>query len=52
MEEAAMLAERGYEVRLLKAHPVRPLDGSMVMDDETADGWLEERVRGLRREGS
>lgn len=52
LEEAAMLTERGYEVRLLKAHPVRPLDGSMVMDDETAEGWLEERVRGLRGEGS
>jgi hypothetical protein len=52
LEEAAMLAERGYEVRLLKAHPVRPLDASMVMDDETAEGWLEERVRGLRGDGS
>ena len=50
-DEAAMLAEQGYEVRLLKAHPVKPLDSSMVMDDKMAEGWLEEQVKGVRREG-
>jgi hypothetical protein len=50
-DEAAMLAEQGYEVRLLKAHPVKPLDGSLVMDDKAAEDWLEQQVKGVRREG-
>jgi hypothetical protein len=49
-EEAARLAERGYEIRLLQPVPVKPLDPSLVTDDAEAQRWLEERVQGIERE--
>jgi hypothetical protein len=52
-DEAARLVERGYEVHLLKALPVAPLNRELVMDDESVTAWLEDRVRGIeRQEGS
>jgi hypothetical protein len=52
-EQAADLVERGYEVHLVQAHPVRPLDATLTMDDKTATAWLEEQVRDIERnEGS
>lgn len=50
-EEAARLLDRGFEVRLAKAYPVRPLDKSLVLDDKAARTALEDRVRGLPRQG-
>jgi hypothetical protein len=50
-EDAARLLAEGYEVRLLRALPVRPLDSSLVMDDESAEAWLDEQTKGLEREG-
>lgn len=50
--EAEMLLSRGCEVTLVAAHPVQPLDKSLVMDDEAANRWLDDQTRGLdRREG-
>lgn len=49
VEEAARLAERGYEVRLLQALPVKPLDPSLVAADDDVRTWLEERVEGIER---
>ena len=51
MEEAARLVENGFEVTLVKAAPAGPLDASLVMDDDAARAWLEERLRGVEREG-
>jgi hypothetical protein len=52
-DEAALLLERGYEVHLLKALPVAPLNPELVMDDDRVTAWLEDRVRGIeRQEGS
>lgn len=48
-EEAARLEERGYEVRILQPHPVKPLDPSLVADDDRVRTWLEERVEGIER---
>lgn len=50
MEEAASLAERGYEVRLLQPLPAKPLDQSLVADDADVTAWLERRVEGIERE--
>lgn len=50
VEEAARLAERGYEVRILQPLPVKPLDPSLVADDDSVMGWLERRVEGIERE--
>lgn len=49
MEEAARLVESGFEVTLLQAVPATPLDPALVLDDETARAWLEERFRGIER---
>jgi hypothetical protein len=51
MEEAARLVESGFEVTLVAAAPAGPLDPSLVMDDDAARAWLEERLRGVEREG-
>jgi hypothetical protein len=52
-EDAAQLVERGYEVRLVRTHPVRPLDAGVVIEEDRARAWLEEQTRGIeRREGS
>ena len=50
-DDATRLLEAGYEVRLVRALPVQPLDPSLVMDDESAQALLDERTRGLKREG-
>ncbi len=50
-EDAARLVELGYEVRLLWALPVRPLDRALVADDSGTRAWLEDRVRGIERQG-
>ncbi|MGW4689889.1 hypothetical protein ACWEPM_34090 [Streptomyces sp. NPDC004244] len=50
-EDCARLLERGYEVHLYRAIPVRPLAPELVESDESARAWLEERVRGIERAG-
>jgi hypothetical protein len=50
-DDARRLLEAGYEVHLVRVLPVQPLDPSVVMDDASAEAWLEERTRGLKREG-
>jgi hypothetical protein len=49
-DEAARLVERGYEVHLLRALPVAPLDRELVMDDDSVTAWLEDQVRGIERQ--
>ena len=38
----------GYEVRVFAAHPIGPLDPSLVMDDAAAQAWIDERVARIR----
>ena len=38
----------GYEVRVFAAHPVRPLDPSLIMDDATAQAWIDDKVAQIR----
>ena len=49
-DEAEQLLERGYEVRLVRAHRAQPFDRSLVMDEDAARAWLDDRTRGIRRE--
>lgn len=49
-EEAIDLVWRGYEVRLLRARAISPLDPALVQDDESAREWLEQQVRGIERQ--
>jgi hypothetical protein len=49
-EQAVELVQRGYEVHLLRAHLISPLDPSLVPDDESVREWLEQQVRGIERQ--
>ncbi|MCU1531638.1 MAG: hypothetical protein JWO49_1209 [Arthrobacter sp.] len=51
MDEVARLVESGFEVTLVQAAPAGPLDPSLVLDDDAARAWLDERLRGLERGG-
>src|SRR5215469_11323429 len=39
----------GYEVRVFAAHPIGPLDPSLIMDDAAAQAWIDDRVAKIRR---
>jgi hypothetical protein len=51
MDEAARLVESGFEVTIVKAAPAGPLDPSLIMDDDAAAAWLDERLGGTEQEG-
>lgn len=38
----------GYEVRVFAAHPIGPLDPSLIMDDATAQAWIDDQVAKIR----
>lgn len=46
-DDSVRLLNLGFEVRLHHAHPVRPLDPSLVETDESVRRWLDEKLRGL-----
>ena len=50
-ENARQLLERGFEVQLLAAIPVAPLDKSLIMSDARARAWLEKQLKGTARGG-
>jgi hypothetical protein len=50
VEEVAALVGQGFEVRLQRLVPVRPLDPGLVASDEQVRAWFEERVRPTGRE--
>lgn len=53
VDDAAQLVQRGYEVHLLRALPMAPLDDALVANDDDVRAALEEQVRGIdRQEGS
>ncbi len=47
MEDAARLVDQGFEVRLLRAVPVQPLDADLIASDDQARDWFDDRVRGV-----
>lgn len=49
-EDAEALVAQGYEVLLLKAQPVQPLDAKLVSDDESVRAWLEDQTRSIKRQ--
>ncbi len=48
-EDAERLLEQGFEVRLLRAQPVRPLDPALIADDADVDAWLDRQTAGIER---
>jgi hypothetical protein len=48
-EDAERLLEQGFEVRLLRAHAVRPLDPALISDDADVQAWLDEQTAGIDR---
>jgi hypothetical protein len=52
-DELARLLDEGYEVRLYRTVRPQPLHPDLVVGDDEAVRWLEERVQGIpRAEGS
>lgn len=49
-EELADLLDQGYEVRLHRTVRPEPLSPELVVSDDDAVRWLEERVQGIPRE--
>lgn len=49
LTECARLVRAGFEVHLLRALPRRGMDPALVMDDDSARGWLDARVRATGR---
>ena len=50
LDEVQALLDQGFEVRLQRLVPVRPLDPSLIASDEQVRAWFEERVRPTGRE--
>lgn len=49
LDECARLVQEGFEVRLQRAVPIRPLDPRLVADDDELRAWFDERVRATGR---
>ena len=49
-DELAALLDEGYEVRLYRTVRPEPLSPDLVVSDDEALRWLEERVQGIPRE--
>lgn len=47
-EDCRRLVDSGFEVRLLRSVPVRPIDQRMVATEEDARSWLDSRIREAR----
>jgi hypothetical protein len=45
------LRAQGFEVRVEREVPVRPLDPRLVADDEAVRAWFDEQVRDARERG-
>lgn len=48
-EECVELLERGFEVRLRRAVPVRPFDSELIAEDDEVQAWFDERVAGIEQ---
>ena len=51
LDDVYRLLEAGFEVRLQRALPRRPLNPELIADDREVQGWFEERARGVGRTG-
>lgn len=47
-EECAYLLDLGYEVRLRRHHPIRPLDPELIATDESVQRWLDETIASVQ----
>ena len=53
VDDLVRLVERGFEVHILRAMPVRPLARKLIADKDDVQAWLEAQVEGIaRRKGS
>jgi len=47
-DQIAPVVAAGYEVRVFAAVPIRPLDPALIMDDATAQAWIDDKVAQIR----
>jgi hypothetical protein len=49
LQEVSRLVQQGFEVRLHRAVPVRPLDPRLIPGDDEVRAWFDERIRATGR---
>ena len=50
-DDLARLRGQGFDVRVEREVPVRPLDPGLVADDESVRSWFDEQTRDARERG-
>jgi hypothetical protein len=50
-DDLARLRGQGFEVRVEREVPVRPLAPDLIADDETVQAWFDEQTRDARDRG-
>ena len=48
-DDCVQLLEQGFEIRLYHAHPIRPLDPTLIETEDSVRRRLDDELRGLRR---
>ena len=48
VEDLVRLLDRGFEVRLYRAHPHGPLDPSLITTDEAFKSWLNQKISTIK----
>lgn len=51
MQEAADLTLSGYEVHLLHAHPIAPLDPARIIDEKQFSDWIQKQRDRIQQQG-
>jgi hypothetical protein len=51
VDDLVRLVDRGLEVTLKRALPVRPLASELITGDKALRAWLERRLKGIKRKG-
>jgi hypothetical protein len=54
VDDLIRIVDRGFEVHILRAYPVRPLARDLITDKASVEAWLEAQIQGIarRRKGS
>jgi hypothetical protein len=51
-DDARRLLEQGFEVHLMSAVPVVPLDPSLILSDKAAQDWLDKQLEDVAPKGA
>lgn len=49
VDDCVRLLDQGFELRLHRAYPVRPIDPALIETNEAVERWLDEELSGIER---